>query len=35
MIIVLKPGSSQAAIDDVSRRVGERGFRAQIVGRSL
>jgi len=27
MIIVLKPGSSDADIDDVSRRVGEMGFK--------
>ena len=27
MIIVLKPGSSDADIEDVSRRVGEMGFK--------
>src|ERR1044071_10203035 len=30
MIIVLKPGSSEADIEDVSRRVGEMGFRTHL-----
>ena len=35
MIIMLKPGSSEGKIEDVSRCVGERGFKTQILGRSL
>jgi hypothetical protein len=31
MIIVLKPGSSEADIEDVSRRVGEIGFKTHLA----
>ena len=30
MIIVLKPGSSEADIEDISRRVGEMGFKTHL-----